>query len=345
VFTDNFKVKPKSTLVVDTRYTKVTFEEWEKNEIDFTATVTLKQATEKEMEQVLNGLDITAKQFGKEVTYNLSFSSSFEKNRKNITEGLKIDLLIKIPKEIFLKVTSRYGNVEIANVYHDFYADITYGNLNGDNLYGLNNKINIKYGNLKMNNLSGSNNIILLKYAKFNIEQVNALSLDIKYSNGSLRKAGTLKLDAKYCTLNMEVVESFEFSSGYDKISIENSANHLKGDMKYGTLRIGSLKYSFNVDLSYSKVNIDETLASFTKVNISSNQSTIVLNIPKNLSFEFDYSGKYTDFKDKDVRWNYATFEAGSSSLQVSGFHGNDHNSGRSVKIRANYGSVALFDR
>jgi len=345
VLTDNFKVKQKNRLVVDTRYTKIVFEEWEKNEIDFTTTVTLKRATEKEMEQVLNGLNITAKQFGKEVTYNLAFSSSFEKNKKNITEGLEINLIVKIPKEIFLSVTSRYGNVEVADVHLDFNADITYGNLNGGNLYGLSNKINIKYGNLRMNNLSGSNNIISLKYGNFNIQRADQLSFDIKYCNGTLKEAGTLKLNAKYCTLKMDAVESLEFDSGYDKISIENSAGNLKGTMKYGMLNIASLKYSFNVNLSYSKLNIYETLASFTKIDILANQSNIVLNIPKNLSFEFEYSGKYTDFKDKDVRWNYATFEAGSNSLQVSGFYGNNHNSGRLVKIRANYGSVAVFGR
>jgi len=81
------------------------------------------------------------------------------------------------------------------------------------------------------------------------------------------------------------------------------------------------------------------------KINILSNQSHVVLNIPKDQSFEFDYSGRYTDFKDKNVKWNHATFEADNNSLKISGFYGNHHNLGRSVKIKANYGSVALFGR
>ena len=345
VFTEKFTVNPKDILETSTNYTKVTFQEWDKNEIEFTTTVTLKQATEKAMEQVLNGLNITARQTGNKVTYNLTFGYSDGKNKRNTTEGLEINLLIKIPKDIFLRVTSRYGSVKVTNVHHDFNADIAYGALTANNLLGNKNIINIKYGNLNMNKLLGSNNLLALKYSNFNIESADHLSLDAMYCGGSLKEVGALKLDSKYCTLKMGIIKSLELTSGYDKISIQNNVDNLKGTMRYGTLKIGSLKYSFNMDLSYSKVNIDEVLASFTKIDISSNQSTVVLNIPKDQSFEFDYSGRYTDFKDKAVRWNYATFDASGNSLQMSGFYGNNRNSGKSVRISASYGSVSLFGR
>jgi len=330
-------------LEINTNYTKVTFQEWDKNEIDFTTTVTLKNATEKTMEQVLNGLNITHRQLGKKVTYNLTFNYSNDRNRQNTIEGLEINLLVKIPKDIFLDVTTRYGNVKVANVHNDFNVNIAYGNLNVENLFGNNNTIDIKYGNLNIDNLFGSNNKIILKYGKFSIGYAAHLSFDVMYSSGSLNEAGTLKLNSKYCTIKIDLIKSLELTSGYDKISIQNSIDNLKGEMRYGTLTIGSLKYSFIIDLSYSRVTIGEVLASFTNINILAHHSNIVLNIPKDQSFAFDYSGRYTDFKDKNVKWNYATFEAGNNSLQISGFYGNNQNSGKTVKIQATYGSMALF--
>ena len=346
VFTEKFTVNPKDILETNTSYTKITFQEWDKNEIEFTTTVTLKQAMEKTIDQVLNGLTITTKQLGKKVTYNSTFNySDINKRNKLDIEGLEINLLIKIPKDIFLRVTSRYGSVKVPTVLHDFNADILYGSLTGDNLLGNKNIIDIKYGNLNMNKLLGSKNLITLKYSKLNINHADHLSLDVKYCNVSLDEVGALKLDSKYCTLKIGTLKSLELTSGYDKISIQNSIDNLQGEIRYGTLKIGSLKYSFYLDLSYSKVNIDEVLASFTKIVILSNQSNIVLNIPKDQSFEFDYSGRYTGFKDKDVRWNYATFDASGNSLQMSGFYGNNRNSGKSVRISASYGSVSLFGK
>ncbi|MCL2290259.1 MAG: hypothetical protein FWC34_06070 [Bacteroidetes bacterium] len=342
VFTKNFKVKSKDILDVNTNYTKITFEEWDKNEIDFTTTVTVKNATEKVMEQVLNGLNITTKQSGKKVSYSLTFNYSNDRNRQNTVEGLEINLLVKIPKDIFLEVTSRYGSVVLADAHNDFDVNIMYGNLNAGNLFGNNNKIDIRYGNLKIDNLFG-NNKITLKYGNFNIKHAERLSFDVMYSTGNLNEVGTLNLDSKYCTIKLDKVKVFTLTSGYDKISIQNSVDNLKGEMRYGTFTMGSLKYSFIIDLSYSNVTIGEVLISFTNISIVSHHSNVRLNIPQNQSFAFDYSGRYTDFKDKNVKWNHTTFEAGNNSLQMSGFFGNNQNSGKSVKIRATYGSVALF--
>jgi hypothetical protein len=346
VFTKNFSVHPKDIVEINTYYLKVTFQEWDKNEVDFTTTVTLRRGTEKDMERILNGISLTNKQSGKRVSYKFSLTDSRDKSNCKVINDLEMSLLVKIPKDIFIELETHYGNVEIENVHNDFNANISYGNLDADNLFGNNNNIEIKYGNLNIENLSGSKNKINQRYGKFMIKQVNHLSMNVNYSKGELKEAGTLKLDSKYNTIRMNSIKNLELSSAYDKISIENNVDKISGEMRYGTLSINILKTSCTfTNFAYSKITIDEISKLFTNISFEASYSNIKLNIPQDQSFALDYSGRYTDFKQKNIRLNDATFEAGSNSVIMSGIYGKSLDTEKKVLIDARYGSVSLFDK
>jgi len=347
VFTKNFIVNPKDLVEVNTNYTKVVFQEWNKNEVDFTTTITLKRSTEKEMEKLLESLDLTQKQFGKRVSYNLSLSYSGKKRGGcNLPDNYEINLLVKVPKDIFLDITTRYGNVELINAHHNFNANITYGNLLAESLLGSSNKIDIRYGNIDIDNLHGNNNRINIRYGNFNMRKVSQLFMEANYAKGNLYEVEKLKLDSKYCTIQFDKINILNLSSCYDKIYINKHIAEIEGTMKYGTLSIRSLGNSCVFkSFAYSKVNIDEVLESFTNITFISSYSNILLNIPKNQSFMFDYQGRYTKFKNDDIKLNDATFRAAESSfVQMKGLYGKNYNSGKTIKIEASYGSVSLFE-
>jgi hypothetical protein len=346
VFTKNYTVKPKDLLALNTRYSKVTFQEWDKNEVDLIATVKLKNATEKDMEELLKSFEINTNQSGRRISYSLSISWNNNGRNRNIDNNYEISLLVKIPKDIFIDIGSRYGNVELINAHNDFNAVISYGNLNVEKMHGNSNNIEIKYGNFSLENSSGMKNKIDIKYGKFDIGVVNQLSLNIGYSKGNLNEVDLLKLNSKYCTVKFDKVKSLEMSSGYDKITIRKNVDKIEGEMKYGTFSIGALKTSCILSsFSYSKITIDEVLSSFTNISIEASYSHIYLSIPKDQSFVFDYSGRYTDFKDKNIRLNDATFEAEANSTVMRGIYGKNSDSGKKVKVQARYGSVSLFER
>jgi hypothetical protein len=346
VYHKHYSINQKDILIVNTNYTKIVFQEWDKNEIDFTTTVTLNNGTEKDMEQLLEGVNISTNQFGKKVSYTLTFCySNNNKKNKNCNNSFEIILLVKIPKDIFLEIDSRYGNVDIVNVLNDFKADISYGNLNVEELSGNTNKINIKYGKLNIETLFGNNNQINLRYGKFDIRQVNNLCLNIDYSSGKIKEVGTLKLSSRYCTITMDNVKKVDFSSHYDKIFIENNVDKIEGTMRYGTLKINSLKYSCIADMDYSKLYIDEISKSFTEINITSRYTTLMLNLPQEQSFALDYYGRYSKFKDENIRLNEAMFSSKDNTVQMSGIYGKNSDTKKSVKIKANYGTVSLFER
>ena len=345
IYHKHYSINQKDILIVNTNYTKIVFQEWDKNEIDFTTTVTLNNGTEKDMERLLEGVNISTNQFGKKVSYTLNFCYSNNNKNRNCNNNFEINLLVKIPKNIFLEIDSRYGNVDIVNVLNDFKADISYGKLNVEELSGNTNKISIKYGKLNIETLFGNNNQINLRYGKFDIRQVDNLCLDIDYSSGKIKEVGIIKIFSRYCTITMDNVKKVDFSSHYDKIFIENNIDKIEGTMRYGTLKINSLKYSCIANLDYSKLFIDEISKSFTDINITSTYSTHALNLPPEQSFALDYSGRYSKFKDENIRLNEAMFSSKDNTVQISGIYGKNLNTGKSVKIKVNYGTVSLFGR
>jgi hypothetical protein len=346
VFREKFTVQPKDKIVINTNKVKITVEENDKNEVVFITSVTLNKSTKEDMENLTKAIQMSNKQSGNTITYNFNIDWSGKAKTNNLHGLTEVTLTIYAPKDIFYDIKARYGDVKMEHVYNDFNANISYGDLRAEDMFGNKNNISINYGNLNMEDLHGSLNNVAIKYGKFKIFKAEHLSLDIKYAQGEINNAGLLKLDSKYCTLKLGSVKSLTFVSGYDQISIQNQIEKINGEMKYGTLTINSLKTSCILPVfAYSNVTINEILKSFTNINISASNSNIKLNIPKDQSFAFEFSGRYTDFKDKKAKWNHITFEEGSNSLQMSSTFGKDSNSGKSVKIDARYGSVSLFGK
>jgi len=348
VYSSNFVVKAKDILSVKTCYSKVIISEWDKNEINLSTTVTLRKGTSDDFIRLLNYLTITSKQSSKGVSHYSALSYCDDRKMDKIKDEMEIVLEVKMPRSVFIELDTRYGNIEMETIYNDFNAIVSYGNLNAESLLGNNNNIEVKYGNITLNQLLGNVNVIDVKYGKFNIKQVkNSLTLTSKYTQGTINDVALLKLDSKYCTIKLNSVKTLSLTSGYDKISVQKSMEKIEGDMKYGTLTIASLKTSCVLNpFSYSKITIEEVLSSFTHISITdAAYSNIFLSIPREESFAFDYSGRYTDFKDKNIRLNDATFNSDNYTTEMQGIYGKNNASGKKVKISARYGSVSLFER
>jgi hypothetical protein len=327
VFTKNFKVNAKDQLVVDTRHTEVTFQEWDKNEIEFISTITIRKATEEDLETVINDyIKITHSQIGKKISYSLTKKGSTIKKWNNIINNTDLSLLIKIPKDIFLEMTSSFGDVDIQTLHNDFKADISYADLIIDKLLGENNTIKIRFGKIKL-------------------EQANNISLDIQYSDGILKDfTGRLVLNSRFSTIKIDKAHIIDLTSGYDNITIRDNVDNIEGRMEFGKLKIKSLRDACIFKrFSYSDIIIDEVLPSFTNITFFSSFSNLTLNVPRNQSFAFDYYGSFTIFKDKNIKMTEASvWKEGSTTFEISGVYGK-MDSGKKIEIEASHGTVSLF--
>jgi len=322
VFTKSYMVNSKDVLNIKAKFTHITFAEWDKNEVCFTTTVSLKNGTENDMERLLKAINITINQTGKNISYKLTLSEEKLKD-------FEINLLVSMPRDIFLRIENSFGNTEIGDMMNNFNATISFGDLTIEHLRGRDNSIELKHGNLKL-------------------EKAENLSFDVQFSEGKIKEVSTLKLNSRFNTIKIEKAKSvFLRPSAHDNISILNSVEKMEGEMEFGELKIKSLVHSCIFDkFSFSNIKINEVLKSFTTIHFSSSKhSTLILNVPSSLSFAFDYAGSFTDFKDTNIKLNESSFEASGNSIEMSGIYGKDNPSGKSVKIRASFGTVSLFER
>jgi len=359
VIRDKFTVQPKDILEINTGYTNIVIEEWDKSEIVFITTVTLNNSTEEDMNNLWNAIQLSAKQKGKTVNYSLDVTWSGNAKTNNLHGFTEITLKITAPKDIYYDLKAKYGNVEMGSIKNDFNAKISYGTLKAIDMFGNKNNIQIGYGSLTMDDLHGAENQVTISYGNFRIFKAEQLSMELVYSNGEINFVDFLNLNSKYCDLKLGTVKFLSFSSGYDKITIQNQINKLNGEMKYGTLTINSLTTSCALpSFLHSNVTIKKVLRSFTDIHISAMYGNINLNITKDQSFAFNFSGRYTDIKDKNIKitngvyfkgkpWNVddGYFDYKTRTFDLKGNYGTNPNSGKSVKIEARYGSVSLFER
>jgi hypothetical protein len=321
VFTKNFSVKSKDLLEVNTQFTDIVFQVWDRNEIDFSTTIKIENGTGKEMEKVVKGVNIVNYQIGNKTFYKLTYKSP---GTNNI--AIRFSLIVQMPKDIFLDITTSFGDIEGVSLLNNFNA-------------------NVEFGDVTVDNLGGNKNTIKLRHGKIKMEQVNNLSLNAQFFEGTINEIGTLRLDSRYGTLKIDKAKTIEVNSAHDNISIRTKIDKIEGKMDFGTLKIKSLHHScVFTKFSFSDIKIEEILPSFKNITVFSAHSTIVLNVPRDQSFTFDFSGNFSTFKNDDLRLTNSTVKAGSNSVKMQGFYGKNQDSGKLVKIEASFGSVSLFE-
>jgi len=360
VIRNKFTVQPKDLLEINTDHVKIVVEESKDNEVCFITTITLNKSSKADMENLLNAIQISNNQSGNKISYNFRVDWSGKAKTNNLHGSTEITLTIYAPKDIFYDIKARWGSVKMQNVHNDFNATVSYGSLTAEDLFGNKNYIKVNYGSLKMEDLNGTQNHVVVNYGNYKIYKAGNLTLDVNYSNGELSDGGSINLSSGYSNLKFGTVKSLAFSSAYDVISIQNQIFDLKGEMKYGTLNIKSLGNSCSLtSFSYSKITFSEGLKTFSTIQISASNSEMNLNIPVDQSFAFDFSGRYTNYKDNNLKitdgvyfkekklWKLDEmfYEYNSRTIKMSGNYGKNHNSGKSVKLETRYGTVSLFER
>lgn len=143
----------------------------------------------------------------------------------------------------------------------DLNVEASYGSIELPNLSG-HVKISSSYGSVSAENLSNPANEIEGSYGSLNVNSLNGAHLEFSYGS----------------------------------VNIEE-CNNLKADLSYGSFKLGKLKGSGDLNLSYvGGFKIDDLGNSFKKLNINSDYSGISVGAPANSNFEFDITTTYGGF-------------------------------------------------
>ena len=171
-------------------------------------------------------------------------------------------------------------------------------------------KITSSYGSVTAKNLNNAANEIEGSYGNMHAAAVNGAHVDYSYGN----------LDMEQC-------------------------NTLHADLSYGSFKIGKLTDAGDLSISYvGGFKIGELSNSFTRLNINSDYSSIVIGLPNNNSFNFDVTTTYGGFNFNNSKVTLTTKPSAdgrhySTTKTYKGYLGKSGSEAR-VNIQTNYGSV-----
>ena len=256
----------------------------------------------------------------------VSAKTLFDKNKskswwnwgKNNNVNMEVNYVIKLP------ITN---NVDLSN---------DYGSINLDKLEGR-ASINCDYGKITTKELMADNNDIRFDYTNNSyFEYIKSGKINADYSGYTVGKAKSLDINADYTNSEIEIAESITYNCDYGSIKI-NNANNVNGIGDYLTVRLGTIHKNVSIRADYGSIKIDKMAANAGNIDIVSDYNGITIGYD---AAYFDIDLEYASLRDAD-HFEFTRKSIESTDKYYQGYHGNS-NSGNTIKIKSDYGSVTF---
>ncbi len=172
-----------------------------------------------------------------------------------------------------------------------------------------------------------------------NYEYIKSGKINADYSGFTVAKTNNLSIVADYTKSTIEIAEDITYNCDYGSITVEK-VNSIAGNGDYLTTRIGDVYKDVSLKADYGSIKIDKMAANAGHISIESDYVGINIGYDSGYHFNFDIDLEYASLRDHDgLEFNKKRVE--SSSKYYSGYRGNS-NSGNTIKITSDYGSISL---
>lgn len=280
-----FDVSANPTLEMDGKYSDFIITAWDQPQIDFSVKITVKGDDPKKVEEKFKSIDIEFEQLGNSIIAKTVFG---DYKYKTFTGVLTIKYYVKVPRDVYMDLQTKYGDITLDEARRKLNIDIKYGDFKADSLMIENfvdNQINVKYGNIKIDYVNKF--VLRLDYGEAKINKCEYVDGVLKYSKIFITDLTNAMLENKYSTSRIEKAWKVQFvSTAYSDLKVSNCTNLLSAHMRY-------------TDLS-------ATMTSDTPiVDIDGQYSDAVIYLNESASFNYNLESSYSDitfkgFFDKD---------------------------------------------
>lgn len=321
-----YNVNANALLRINNKYGNVDVISWDQNRIEIEVTITVKGDNESKVISRLEQIDVNFTNSPSEVSAKTVLGNSsnnwFKSNNNNM--NYQIDYKIKMPVTNNANLTNDYGTISLNEIKGKADINCDYGKILIGSMFHADNSINIDYTN------------------DSEIEFMNGGSINADYSKFSLAKAKKIDLNADYSDSVFENIEELNFSCDYGKVEVE-SGNIVEGSGDYLTMRFGTIYKKLNINADYGGVRVDKMMKGFDSIIINSDYAGIKIGLDDDVSFNFIAKLSYGGFNYEGENITYLKKVVKSSSKYYEGFV-NKENSGSTVEISSEYGSVKLYN-
>lgn len=316
-------VNADATAQISNSYGAISVQLWDENKISITAKITVsgkKESTviEKIEEINVDFLDTTTSLISAKTIFP---SNNWSWNGSNSNVNYEVNYTVLIPKRGNVVLNNNYGNIFI-------------NKLNGTAA------IKCNYGDVIAGDLMSNSNSFTLNYSdNSKIGYVNKLVFSANYSELTIGKGENISTSGNYNKYSFTNIDRVNSTGNYNDYNFKNignfncSGNYI--DMNFTNVEIATLS------INYAQLNFN-TSNNFKNTTITANYSSIKINVPTELSFDFDIRCMYGNLKT-DLDLDYSLKSTKNNSNQ---YKGNRNTSGKSkFTVITNYGSVHLTSK
>ena len=252
-----FDVEALPNLEMDGIYSDFNITTWDQPQIDFKVKITVKSDRESTVKQLMDIIDVELTQQCNDVTAKTVFKN---KMTKSYNASVSIKYYVKVPQDVLMDLSTRYGDITIDEVREKLKASIKYGDFKADNILIddiVNNSIEVKYGNI---NIDEAKKVFMdMSYGDAKINKCDYVDATVKYGKLFITELNRGILEIKYSDARIDQANKVKFANvGYSDVKLRNVKDKLIADLKYSDMSatVTSLKPRIEIDGAYSDVNL-----------------------------------------------------------------------------------------
>ncbi|WP_136666777.1 hypothetical protein [Flavobacterium sp. H122] len=313
-------VNPDATTQISNSYGAISVQLWDENKISITAKITVSGKKESTVNEKIDDIsvdftDTTVSLISAKTIFPSNKSWGLDWNKSDVS--YEVNYVVLIPKRGNVVLYNNYGNILISK-------------LNGSSI------IKCNYGNVIAGDLTGNNNFTLNYSDNSKINYVNKLSCNANYSELATAKGESISTSGNYNKFHLSNIDKVHSTGSYNDYNFKNIGNfNCSGN--YVNMNFSNVETSA-LSINYAQLNFTAD-TNFKNTSITANYSSIKINVPAALSFDFDIRCMYGSLKT-DLDLDYSSKSAKNNINQYKGAR---NSSGKSkFGIITNYGSVQI---
>jgi len=323
-----YKVSPSMTLDLNNRYGDIDIETSGSDQVVIDIKVTLKYPNRERAEKLLGYIDVEFNEEPERISAKTVIDDRFSfTGWSGESRRFSIDYTVRMPENMNLALTNRYGNT----VLDDLSGHVS---------------LDIKYGNLTASKLSRGNekplNTISLAYGKGSVEEAGWLDALFRYCGSfTIDKSQAILLDSRYSKVQLGTVSSVVGETKYDNLRIDKINNFVL-ESGYTDINIGTLSNKLVFDVAYGSFNVDRVAEGFESISLESRYTGVRMAIDESASYKLEGKVSYGGLKFNEDNYRNIKRIVENTSTTVEGIVGKEEAPTAFVKVDSSYGTIRL---
>lgn len=330
-----FAVQANGSLTVENRYGKIDIAIGETNKIKMEVVVKVKAGSDKKAQETLDRISIDMEQSGNRVSAstNIQSSSGWMSWFDTGNVEMEISYNVLVPLDIYLDLRQKYGSIFVETTNRDLRIDLSYGDLR---LGDINAKLSLEmaYSDGAMSKIKEGD--LLLSYSDLEMEDAGSVEIDMKYTDVVMGSATRANVVTAYSEFRGNDIDELIYRGKYDDVVVER-VKTIDMESAYSGMRIGGVSGHGHFEMRYGDLQVSNIAAGFTRLDIDTEYTGVVLRFAPNAAFSIDAQNNYCDIHHRDLRVTEDIEKAGSKIFKASKGSG-----GGLVYARMNYGELSI---